>query len=85
MNEDINFWTYSDDIPDGVGFNQFSVTHILWLVIIIATAFIMAVIYKKSDNKIHAIILKMLGSILLFNEKIHSAYRYKGSEQTGNL
>ncbi|MBQ8924043.1 MAG: YwaF family protein [Lachnospiraceae bacterium] len=66
MNEDINFWTYSDDIPDGVGFNQFSVTHILWLVIIIATAFIMSVIYKKTDNKRRDIILKILGSILLF-------------------
>ena len=66
MNDDINFWTYSDDIPDGVGFNQFSITHILWIIIIIVVAFIMAAIYKKADRKKRNIILKIIGSILLF-------------------
>ncbi|MBQ9610067.1 MAG: YwaF family protein [Lachnospiraceae bacterium] len=63
---DIYFWTYSDDIPYGVGFNQFSITHIIWLVIIIVAAFAMSCIYKKSDKKKRIIILRIWGGILLF-------------------
>ena len=66
MNYNLDFWTYSDDIPDGVGFDQFSLYHICWLILIIAISVILSIYFSGQDKRKKDRILKIIGSMLVF-------------------
>ena len=66
MNNDLNFWTYSDDIPNDVGFEQFSFVHIKWLVLIVLLTFFIVRCFKRLPEKYKDIMLKTTGSFLVF-------------------
>ena len=63
-------------IPDSVGFKQYGLLHIVWLVIFIATLIIVSRIYKKSDSIKRDKIRKIVAGLIVFDEiwKIISAH-----------
>lgn len=79
---DVNFWTYSDDIPDGAGFNQFSLYHICWLIFIIALSVVLGIYYSKQNEKKRDIILKIIGSFLVFLIFLRIGVLYAGNHMS---
>jgi hypothetical integral membrane protein (TIGR02206 family) len=65
LNDNLDFFTYSDDIPDGVGFNQFGIIHFLWLLGIALVTVVLAVLFKN-NKKQQNIVLKIIGTFLVF-------------------
>ena len=55
-------------IPDGVGFKQYGLLHIVWLVIFIATLIIVSRIYKKSDSIKRDKIRKIVAWLIVADE-----------------
>lgn len=66
MNNDLNFWTYSDDIPYGVGFDQFGMVHIIWLLAVLLITIITVGLSKNNTGKQKDKLLKTIGFILVF-------------------
>lgn len=55
-------------IPDGVGFSQYGLLHIVWLVIFVATLITVSRIYKKSDGEKRAKIRKIVAWLIVADE-----------------
>ncbi|MBQ7085848.1 MAG: YwaF family protein [Clostridia bacterium] len=55
-------------IPKGVGFSQYGLLHIVWLVIFLATLVIVSRIYKKSDSEKRAKIRKIVAWLIVADE-----------------
>ena len=66
MNDSLNFWTYSDDIPDGAGFGQFSAYHICWLAVIIIISVAIGIYFVNLNEQRKDMILKIIGISLVF-------------------
>lgn len=64
------FFTTGENLPDGVGFQAFGLTHLLWLAagaILCVTA---CVFYRKLPKNKQKIVLKVLGAYVLAQEMI---------------
>lgn len=60
------FFTYSDDIPAGVGFSMFGFSHILWLLLLVLG---IGYVYQKvvrSDRATASRIVRYIGDFMLF-------------------
>lgn len=77
-----DFWTYSDDVPDGVGFNQFSIIHFFWLLGIIFITIGLGIFCKNKDEKRRSILLKIIGVFLVFLIVLRIAVLYAGGHMS---
>ena len=58
------FFTYQDDLPADVGFTYFSLSHVLWLVIVVVLTVGFAIIYHKVNAKKQNTQSKVIGCAL---------------------
>ena len=64
------FFVTSDNIPEGVGFQTFGLTHILWLLAGLLVCIAACVFYRKlSDNK-RKIMRTVLGAYIFLQEMV---------------
>ena len=68
MKRNINFWTLRENLPDDVGYNQFSIKHIMMLVGVIFFSFIISYIYIHSSSDIKSYIKIMIAITLMVIE-----------------
>ncbi len=64
------FFVTSDNIPEGVGFQTFGLTHILWLLAGILFCVASCIFYNKIPPKKQKIMLTVLGSYIFLQEMI---------------
>lgn len=62
------FWTHRENIPDGVGFGQFTFTHMLWVVVILLMVAIIAMAYKRASYKRRVTMRRAIAVILFVSE-----------------
>ena len=60
-----HFWTHKDNIPDGMGYGQFTVKHLIWLVLTAAFVIITAVCYGQADSAQKILILRVIAASLI--------------------
>ncbi len=60
-----HFWTHKDNIPDGMGYGQFTVKHLIWLVLTAAFVIITAVCYGQADSAHKILILRVIAASLI--------------------
>lgn len=62
------FFVTSDNIPDGVGFQTFSLTHILWILAGAIFCIVACIFYRKHSEYKRKIMLKVLGAYIFLQE-----------------
>ena len=62
------FFTTSENIPEGVGFRTFGLTHILWLLTGLTLCVAAGIFYKKLPENTQKKILRILGTIIFVQE-----------------
>ncbi len=82
LKDSLDFFTYSDDIPYGAGFNQFSIIHFLWLLGIISVTVGLGIVLKNKNEKQQGIILKIIGIFLVFLIILRIAVLYAGGHMS---
>lgn len=66
----IMFFKTKDNIPEGLGFSTFDLTHIIWLLIGVAVCVVACIFYKKMSAKNQRLTLIILGSYIFFQEML---------------
>ena len=64
------FFVTSDHIPEGVGFQAFGLTHILWLLAGLAACVIACVFFRKLSADKQKCVLKVLGAYIFLQEMV---------------
>ncbi len=64
------FFVTSDNIPDGVGFNAFGLTHILWLLAGLLIWIVACIFYNNLSTKKQKIMLTVLGAYIFLQEMV---------------
>ncbi len=64
------FWTHQENIPEGLGFGQFSPAHFIWLGIVVLFTVLISLKYKKSDFDGRVAIRRIIAAVLLVTEVI---------------
>lgn len=59
------FWTHYDNIPEGLGFGQFSVAHLVWVAAMVLLIVATAVLYKKGGDALRLNIRKAIAFTLI--------------------
>ena len=62
------FFKTKSEIPEGLGFNTFGLTHLLWLLAFAVICAVSIAVYKKSNDKSRNIIRITLGVIIVLEE-----------------
>ena len=62
------FWTHRDNIPEGLGFGQFTLYHFIWLAAVTLLIVLTAVGYKKSNREGRIRIRRVIAAILAISE-----------------
>lgn len=60
------FFTYSDDLPSGCGFELFGLTHVIWLIAVCVLVFIVLFLYDNLNEACREMTLKTAGAFLFF-------------------
>jgi len=63
------FWCTKGNIPDGLGFKLFDITHICWLIALVVISVLLAIWYKKLGDKGRRTMLIVL-ALLAFADEI---------------
>lgn len=63
-----DFWTHQDNIPDGLGFGQFSLTHIIAILVMLLLIVFIIHKYKNSDDEKRLFIRKLIAISLIILE-----------------
>ena len=64
------FFVTSDHIPEGVGFQAFGLTHILWLLAGLAACVIACIFFRKLSADKQKRVLKVLGAYIFLQEMV---------------
>ena len=64
------FWTHRDNIPEGLGFGQFSIAHLIWVLAMVAMTVLITASYKKSDKEGRIKIRRIIAIVLAVSEVI---------------
>ena len=64
------FWTHKDNIPEGVGYGQFTWKHFLWLAVTAAGAAAIVFLYMDADPQKKILILRSTGAALILSDVI---------------
>ena len=64
------FFKTNDNIPEGLGFEAFGVTHIIWLLMGLLLCVTACIFYKKLNEHKRKIMLTILGSYIFLQEMI---------------
>lgn len=64
----IMFFVTSDNIPEGVGFHTFGLTHILWLLAGVLFCIAACIFYRRLSSDKQKIMLTVLGAYILLQE-----------------
>lgn len=70
------FFMTSDQIPKGVGFQTFDLTHILWLLAGIAFCIAACIFYRRLSQNKQKIVLKVLGGYIFLQEMVKNLVVY---------
>ena len=62
------FFLPKEEVPEGVGFTTFGLTHLIWLVSMALIAAVVIVVYRKADPNKKNIIRLILGWLIVFSE-----------------
>ncbi|MBR5265650.1 MAG: TIGR02206 family membrane protein [Clostridia bacterium] len=62
------FLDTTETIADGVGFSQFGILHIVWMIIAAVTIIAVSRIYKSTDSVKRAKIRKIMAGLIIFDE-----------------
>ena len=62
------FLDTTDTIIDGVGFSQFGILHIVWMIVAAVTIIGVSRIYKAADSVKRAKIRKIVAGLVIFDE-----------------
>ena len=57
-----------EEVPEGVGFTTFGLTHLIWLVSMALVAAAVVVVYRKSDKTKQNTIQLILGWLIVFRK-----------------
>jgi hypothetical integral membrane protein (TIGR02206 family) len=81
-----NFFTEYRHIPPGLGFGEWSHTHIVVLIITALACFVTVFFYKKADTRRRSVILKTLTSVCVGSEVLRQIIAaVTGQYTTGNI
>ena len=70
------FFVTSDNIPDGVGFKTFDLTHILWLLAGLVLCVVSCFFYRKLSERRQKLVLRVLGSYIFLQEMVKNLVVY---------
>ncbi|MBR0474631.1 MAG: hypothetical protein IJJ19_06475, partial [Erysipelotrichaceae bacterium] len=59
------FWTHKDNIPEGLGYGQFSFLHFAWLILTAALITGFVLVYGRADAAARITLLRSVGIILI--------------------
>lgn len=62
------FWTHRDNIPEGLGYGQFSKTHIFMIILTVIFTAVISVVYKGAGPDQRVIILRSIAATLMIIE-----------------
>lgn len=62
------FWTHRDNIPEGMGFGQFSLIHFIWILITALLTAVYVFFYLQAGPDTRTIMLRSVGAALLISE-----------------
>ncbi len=80
------FFMTKDDLPDGVGFSTFDVTHLLWILTGVLLCIGACILYKKLSPKGQRRMLVILGIYIVFQEMLKNLVLiFKGEFSWGYL
>ena len=64
------FWTHRDNIPEGLGFGQFTLAHFAWASAMVLMVVAISVAYERSDYKKRVKMRRVIAAILFVSEII---------------
>ena len=64
------FWTHKDNIPDGVGYGQFTPKHFLWLAAVVLYVVLFTICYARAAMPEKIILLRTTGAVLILIDVI---------------
>jgi len=65
-----HFWTHRDNIPDGLGYGQFTRKHFMWMAVIFLLVGIVTAGYMKADAFVKLIILRGIAVALILIDTV---------------
>ena len=64
------FFVNSENMPDGLGFQTFDLTHILWLLLGAAACVAACILYRRLSDRQRRLVCVVLGSYIFFQEML---------------
>ena len=64
------FWTHKDNIPEGMGYGQFTPGHFIWLAITAVFVFFYSLIYKHALPSEKIFLLRAVGAVLILSDVV---------------
>ena len=69
------FFVNSENMPDGLGFQTFDLTHILWLLLGAAVCVVACILYRRLSDRQRRLVCIVLGSYIFFQEMLKNLER----------
>ncbi len=64
------FFKTQSSLPEGVGFNTFDLTHLLWITAAVLLAIIACTLYRRLDAKKQVVMLRVIGCYIFIQEML---------------
>ena len=70
------FWTHKDNIPEGMGYGQFSIKHLMWLILTISLIVGVVFLYGQLEPSSRITLLRTIGATLIIIDIIKMVLIY---------